>query len=161
MPRGRACAWRSVPTCARGDNSPAACSVGWVYHPRETVVRVGPPALQTQRRRRLTQRSRTKLAMPTHADSTHPTIQPLRYTTPPGTLWRIVRGAQRLHTFANTARLLKTDRYSSLDLSYFVPTNPYRNVREVQCQSLDLPSITAADTHMTHKGIQRSLKPLK
>ena len=84
MPRGRACAWRSVPTCARGDNSPAACSVGWGYHPRETVVRVRPPALQTQRRRRLTQRSRTTLAMPTHADSTHPTIQPLRYTTPPG-----------------------------------------------------------------------------
>ena len=76
------------------------------YHPRETVVRVRPPALQEQRRRLLTQRSQTKLAMRTHADSTHPTIQPLRYTTPPGTLWRIVRGAQRLHTFANTARLI-------------------------------------------------------
>ena len=130
MPRGRACAWRSVPTCARGDNSPAACSVGWVYHPRETVVRVGPPALQTQRRRRLTQRSRTKRAMQTHADSTHPTIQPLRYTTPPGTLWRIiVRGAQRLHTFANTKRLFEkhtATRFSTSRILYQqIPTVMY------------------------------------
>ena len=96
--------WRHV---QRGDNSPITCPR--VPPPRETVVGKTHAAARPagDRRRRLASCVRlTKLAMPTHADSTHPTIQPLRYTTPPGTLWRIVRGAQRLHTFANTARLI-------------------------------------------------------
>jgi hypothetical protein len=56
-------------------------------------------------------------AMPTHADSTHPTIQPLRYTTPPGLFVAYICEAQRSHTFANTARLITSDRHSSFDLS--------------------------------------------
>ena len=47
----------------------------------------------------------TRLHPLMHADSTHPTIiQPLRYTTPPGTLWRVTCEDQRSHTFTNTAR---------------------------------------------------------
>ena len=79
--------------------------------PHETVVGKTHAATRPagDRRRRLASCVRlTKLAMPTHADSTHPTIQPLRYTTPPGTLWRIVRGAQRLHIFANTQHVCIT-----------------------------------------------------
>ena len=44
--------------------------------------------------------------MRTHAIFTHPTIQPLRKLQPPGTIWRTVCGAQRLHSLANTARLI-------------------------------------------------------
>ena len=41
----------------------------------------------------------------THANFTHPTIQPLRKLHHQGTLWRTACGAQRLHSFTNTARL--------------------------------------------------------
>ena len=54
----------------------------------------------------LSQTSRACLAMRTHAIFTHPTIQPLRKLQPPGTIWRTACGAQRLHSLANTARLI-------------------------------------------------------
>ena len=60
-----------------------------------------------------------------------------------GTLWRICMRCSALAYFRqHGASVITPDRHSSFDLSYFVPTNPYRNVREVQCQSLDLPHMT-------------------
>ena len=67
--------------------------------PRQMFAGLHPPSYVCNRRetdasrRRAPQRSpaaslskftKPNAAMPTHADSTHPTIQPLRYTTPPG-----------------------------------------------------------------------------
>ena len=53
-----------------------------------TVVRqtrrVGKVARQRLPTASLAKFTKPNAAMPTHADSTHPTIQPLRYTTPPG-----------------------------------------------------------------------------
>ena len=54
----------------------------------------------------LSQTSWARFAMRTHAFFTHPTIQPLRKLQPPGTIWRTACGAQRLHSLANTARLI-------------------------------------------------------
>ena len=71
-----------------GDLPRQKCSRGYIPpHMCVTVVR------QTRRAGDAPQRSpaaslskftKPNAAMPTHADSTHPTIQPLRYTTPPG-----------------------------------------------------------------------------
>ena len=127
-------------TCPRGP--PPTC---------ETVVRVRVTASRTptvpRRRRRGSgahDRSATAPAMPSHAKLNASHHQPLRYTTPPGTLWRICMRCSALAYFRqHGASVITPDRHSSFDLSYFVPTNPYRNVREVQCYSLDLSLITA------------------
>ena len=95
MPRGRVCAWRGV-RHVRGDTSPVTCSRGYTpAHICVTVVRqtrrVGKVAMQRLPTASLAKFTKPNAAMPTHADSTHPTIQPtlryLYYTT--RTLWRI------------------------------------------------------------------------
>ena len=92
MPRGRVCAWRGV-RHVRGDTSPVTCSRGYTpAHICVTVVRQTRRAGKVARQRlpaaSLSKFTKPNAAMPTHADSTHPTIQPLRYnicyTTPPG-----------------------------------------------------------------------------
>ena len=111
MPRGRVCAWRGV-RHVRGDTSPVTCSRGYTpAHICVTVVRqtrrVGKVAMQRLPTASLSKFTEPNAAMPTHADSTHPTIQPLRYTTPPDQdSLAYICEAQRSHTFANTARLI-------------------------------------------------------
>ena len=156
MPRGRVCAWRGV-RHVRGDTSPVTCSRG--YTPARicvTVVRqtrrVGKAARQRLPTASLAKFTKPNAAMPTHADSTHPTIQPLRYTTPPG-LFGVYMRSSALAYFRQHGASDYHQTATRVSTSRILPTNPYRCVWEVRCHHQTSFTQRLAYIYMTHKGI--------